>query len=239
MKEEFNRDGYVVRSFYKTSLAFNLTEDHLKAVHSRSTDQYIGYLRTIAKTMDIQKLFTMDHVVKALLELGVSRPSMPTGPVMNVMSPGLRIPGGYDGTKAHQDWPSVQGSLDMVVAWIALTDISKDNYPLEVIPGSHLDGLLLPKYEDGHVGNVMEVDVDESRFVPIECKAGDVVFLSGFLVHRTGHGNRFRAAVSQRFDNANDPSFISRGYPCAQTRTVEREILWYPPTEEVRSVYVD
>ncbi|QTN30431.1 phytanoyl-CoA dioxygenase family protein [Rhodoferax sp. AJA081-3] len=38
----------------------------------------------------------------------------------------------------HQDYWSVQGSLDGVVVWMPLVDVDKENFPLEVIPQSHL-----------------------------------------------------------------------------------------------------
>lgn len=38
---------------------------------------------------------------------------------------------------AHQDWRSVQGSLDGATFWLPLYEIGPDDYPLEVIAGSN------------------------------------------------------------------------------------------------------
>lgn len=151
-------------------------------------------------------------------------------PVMHVMSESLKIPDGYWGTEAHQDWASTQGSLDTTTVWIPLTP-TKDNFSLEVIPGSHRHGLL-----DGVTsGSVLKVEA-EGEFIPLDIGFGDVILMSGFLVHRTGKGNGLRIAVSMRFENVCEHTFIGRGYPSAQKRTVDREILWKPTKEQVQNV---
>lgn len=236
LREDYNRDGYVV---CHNQADINLIPDgffnemELMRMLKKDASSYISYLSMIAKQLTIQSLFLDDNVWSYLIDIGCVSPVLINQPVLHVMSPALRIPDGYYGTAAHQDWPSTQGSLDCVTVWIALTDAGIGNFPLEVIPGSHKRGLL-----DGKMnGSVLEVEADDKEFLPIECKAGDVVFLSGFTVHRTGNGTGFRVAVSQRFDNAVEPTFIERGYPCAQKRVVEREITWKPTVGQVRKVY--
>lgn len=152
-------------------------------------------------------------------------------PVLHVMANSLKIPGGYWGTKAHQDWPSTQGSLVLSTVWIPITNTYK-NFPLEISPGSHRRGLL-----DGVVnGSVFEVEAS-GEFVPVDAGFGDAVTMSGFLVHRTGKGDDgLRVAVSMRFENVNEDTFIARGYPCAQRRVVDRDIGWKPSREQIDAV---
>jgi len=229
LRDDYNRDGYVkvVENIHPSVMLAN--ERELKSMLDADVEKYIGYLRASAKHIEAQRLFLCTRVLAQII--GV--PTIIEQPVLHVMSPALRIPDGYYGTVAHQDWPSTQGSLDSVTVWIALTDAGIGNFPLEVIPGSHKRGLL-----DGKMnGSVLEVEADDKEFIPVECKAGDVIFMSGFTVHRTGQGNGFRVAVSQRFDNAAEPTFIERGYPCAQKRVVDREIRWKPSVEQVQKIY--
>ena len=152
-------------------------------------------------------------------------------PVLHVMANTLKVPGGYWGTAPHQDWSSMQGSLDSTTIWIPITN-TEDNFPLEIIEGSHTKGLL-----DGKVnGSVLEVECD-GEFIPVDAEFGDVVMISSFLVHRTGQGgNGLRIAASMRFENANEPTFIERGYPCAQKRVVDRELKWKPTKEQINAV---
>lgn len=229
LRDDYNRDGYVVCKKIVNPNALIASEYSLKSMHASDIGKYIGYLATCAKHIEAQKLFLDIRLLSQI----ISVPIIIEQPVLHVMSPSLRIPDGYYGTAAHQDWPSTQGSLDCVTVWIALTDITVDDFPLEVIPGSHKRGLL-----DGKMnGSVLEVEADNKDFIPIECKAGDVIFLSGFLVHRTGKGNGFRVAVSQRFDNVSEPTFIERGYPCAQKRVVDRDIKWKPTVGQVQEAF--
>lgn len=233
LREQFNKAGFLVvkKGVRVPAKSFTFTESVLASKLSQSVHNYANYMQLIAHNVN-----TVSMLSKMITVVGnelIDRPSMVGLPVLHAMSPRLKIPDGYYGAAAHQDWPSVQGGLDMVTVWIALTDAGIGNFPLEVIPGSHKRGLREGKPN----GSVLEVEADDKDFIPIECEAGDVVFLSGFTVHRTGNGTGFRLAVSQRFDNATEPSFIERGYPCAQKTVVDREIKWKPTVGQVRAVY--
>ncbi len=234
LRGDYNKDGYVVRpKLAACSVDDSMCLGILKRKFHEGIDKYISYISTMQKLVEFQCIFSSPDIVREINKLGLQSPCVVSYPVLHIMSPDLRIPDGYYGTGAHQDWASTQGSLDCITAWVALTDIGPENFPLEVIPGSHLSGL-----RDGKLsGSVLGVEADDRDFIAIDCKAGDVVFLSGFLVHRTGRGNGFRISVSQRFDNASEPTFIERGYPCAQKRVVDREIHWKPTVGQIRSVY--
>ena len=239
LREDYNRDGYAIMkdcvSMFAEFISCTwLEKESIENSFSKGRDFYTSFLIMSSKRLFLQSLFEQPKITEFFRKKSFDCIAIEQ-PVLHVMSPALRIPDGYYGTTAHQDWPSTQGSLDCVTVWIALTDASIGNFPLEVIPGSHKRGLL-----DGKMnGSVLEVEADDKEFVSIECKAGDVIFLSGFLVHRTGSGTGFRVAVSQRFDNAAESTFIERGYPCAQKRVVDREIRWKPTIEEVQKIYVD
>ena len=151
---------------------------------------------------------------------------LPGGEVVLIVAGDLRIPGGYFGLGPHQDFPSVQGSLDGLVAWIPLTDVDRNSHTLEVVPGSHRRGLIT---QVEHTRNGWEIPPDQlstAEWQPIEATPGDVAFLSVFMIHRTapvGDPGRLRIALSTRFDNAAEPTFIARSYPTAYQRQVRRD----------------
>jgi len=167
---------------------------------------------------------------------------VPGGQVVHIMAEELKIPDGYFGLVPHQDFPSVQGSLDGVVVWVPLVDVDRDNYPLEVIPQSHFDGIL-PAIQNAD--STWETDTSrykESDYVPVEVNVGDVVFMSQFTIHRSskrGTSGRLRLAVSTRFDNADEETFVDRCYPTAYIRTVHREQYFpgFPTVEQVRKIF--
>lgn len=246
MRSMYNKNGYVIyrNLFSSDEIAAVIGDikyivykqgDGLLEILKRSPQKYISILSTCAKTAGLNYLFLQDKTMQVVKRLGIDSPIISSFPVMNVIAHDLQIPGGYVGTEAHQDWPSIQGSLDGITAWACLTE-TEGNFPLEVIPGSHKTGLL-PGQESG---SVLAVDVEGREFIPLICHPGDVVFMSGFLVHRTGSGgDELRVAASIRYDNASDPGFIARGYPCAQRRVVDREMITpgFPTPDQVARIF--
>ncbi len=238
LRDDYNRDGYVVirgEEMCPCQEDWKSKFDTLRLLLKLDIKKYVNRLGMESRLVSVQNRFLDSAIQDPLKCLGISVPVIIGTPILHVMSEELRIPGEafYYGTTPHQDWPSTQGSLDCVTVWVALTDAGVGNFPLEVIPGSHKQGLREGKLH----GSVLEIECDDREFVPLECKAGDVVIFSGFLVHRTGQGSGFRIAISQRFDNADEPTFIERGYPCAQRRVVDREIRWRPTQDQVRKIF--
>jgi ectoine hydroxylase-related dioxygenase (phytanoyl-CoA dioxygenase family) len=113
----------------------------------------------------------------------------------------------------HQDWRSMQGSLDAAVVWIPLATIKKELGALEIIPGSHKWGLLKSEMEDGY-GHIRE-SVGEASAVPVEVEPGDALFFSALLVHQSGTNvtDSIRWSCHFRYNNLTDASFVARGFP--------------------------
>ena len=196
LRDDYNRDGYVVcHDMVSQSMIQHVINEFGKISSCVEKNQatFISTLKAGAKLSSVYDLFRNLFITSFLKKLGLEI-FIIYSPVIHQMGK-IKITDGYNGTSAHQDWASTQGSLDCVTVWIALTDAGIGNFPLEVIPGSHLGGL-----RDGKVnGSVLEVEADDKEFVPIECKAGDVIFLSGFTVHRTGKGNGSSCRLSGHF----------------------------------------
>jgi ectoine hydroxylase-related dioxygenase (phytanoyl-CoA dioxygenase family) len=152
----------------------------------------------------------------------------------------LVIPNGYQGFAAHQDWPSIQGSLDCVVSWVPLVPIHAQKFPLLVSPRSHLRGMLQGRIQ----ANALEIsteDISDDSFIPVIVDVGDVVCMSSWMVHKTGvvGSQGMRISCSTRWDNAAEATFIERKYPCAYQRSVQRNLITpdFPSTEQVQAVF--
>lgn len=213
----------------------------MESVFDKSVDSYLAAARLTGNLASVNSLMIGTEVAGIISELGIEIPVIRTGPYLNIMSGELKIPDGYFGVAAHQDWPSMQGSLDTVTVWVPLMDVDRDMYPLEIIPGSHKNGLL-----DGVVvQNTLEVDkslYDERDFIPVEVEAGDAIFFSAFLIHRSGMNGRkncVRMGCSIRFENAAEPTFVERNFPSAYKRTVVRDFITpnFPSREQVASIF--
>jgi len=98
---------------------------------------------------------------------------------------------GKPGQAWHQDEgfiPTRDRSLN--AAWMALDDATVENGCLWVIPGSHKRGLLWPHRQ--HADDRFDCVVESFQFpytdddaVPVEVKAGSIVFFNGYLLHRS------------------------------------------------------
>ncbi len=97
---------------------------------------------------------------------------------------------GKPGQAWHQDEffiPTRDRSL--VGGWAALDDATVENGCLWVIPGSHKPGVLWParKHEDRRFDCTKEAvfPYGDEDAIPVEVKAGSIVFFNGYLLHRS------------------------------------------------------
>jgi hypothetical protein len=215
---------------------------NMQKLFTADVDAYLATVRHLNKLLSIQDLLFQGAVRAFVAELGLSLPSVPTNPVVSIMSDRLRIQGGYFGLAPHQDWPSIQGSLDAVVIWTPLMDVDVERFPLAVIPRSHdlglWDGVNTPSARE-----ISPQSYRESDFIPVEMRRGDILFMTTFTVHRTGvtHGSTacsgLRIACNTRIENSAEATFVERRYPCAYRRTVERELITdaFPSRQQVKN----
>lgn len=258
-QEAFARDGFFIAKGLISSSIVNRCADELsavfydqlellgiqipndifwraKALHDADILRYkkvVGSLWRLASVGDVVCHSDIRAFLKSVLGFGTI--FVPGGQVVHIQAEELKIPDGYFGLAAHQDWPSVQGSLDGVVVWVPLCNIDNCSYPLEVVPGSHKLGLRPTENPDDRTPWTISGD-PSLRFVPVIVEPGDVVFMSNFTVHRsgtTGKPNYMRVACSTRFDNGNERSFIERAYPSAYVRSVQRQLMDFSDVTEV------
>jgi hypothetical protein len=242
MLEDYKRDGFVVAEGVVEMDELPpldseaVMREHLRILHGKSIDAYLKTVRLIGRDVAVMAVFCAPMVRDLVKELGVRHQIMQTSPAVHIMAEDLKIPGGYDGVGAHQDWPAIQSGLDTVVAWFPFFDVGLDNYPVELAPGSHKLGLL-PAVAGQHISAVDDTGME---FVPVPVKRGDMLLFSAFTVHRTRtQGQGFRIAFSHRYENAAEPTFAARGFPCAQSRVINRELVTpgFPKAEQVREVF--
>jgi ectoine hydroxylase-related dioxygenase (phytanoyl-CoA dioxygenase family) len=118
-------------------------------------------------------------------------------------------PPGFQGQAWHQDEiyiPTRDRSL--IGAWIAMDDATIENGCLWILPGSHRPGYLYPQRDHN---NPEEFDFageshgfDESGEIPVEVKAGAVVYFNGYLLHRSrkNRSQVYRRVLVNHYCNA-------------------------------------
>lgn len=121
-------------------------------------------------------------------------------------------PPGKPGQAWHQDEcfiPTRDRSL--CAAWIAIDDATLENGCLWVVPGSHLAGTLYPLREHSQTDEFdpapESYGFDESNEIPVELRAGSVLFFNGYLLHRSrkNASGRYRRALVNHYMSTQSP----------------------------------
>lgn len=189
--------------------------------------------------ISLHRLSLDERIVAALKELGLEFPNISTRPLLYFNAERLAKKEVYWKLDVHQDWRSMQGSLDSVVVWLPLVDIDKSLGALEVYPGSHLWGLLEAEMTDGY--GHLRSELDKERLVSIEVKRGDALFFSTLLVHQSGTNisPSIRWSCHFRYNNLRDPTFLARGFPHPYLYKPQEELITpdFPSPDEVRKTF--
>jgi Phytanoyl-CoA dioxygenase (PhyH) len=120
-------------------------------------------------------------------------------------------------TKAHQDFPNVQGTTDVYTAWMPLIDCPLDVGPLQIASGSHLDGV----YDFGIAGGAGGIEITdplEGRWVCGDFAAGDVLLFHSMTVHKglPNRSDKLRMSMDVRYQQVSEPFNIDNANPDGQ-----------------------
>lgn len=142
------------------------------------------------------------HKLSAVMERYLAHPAIVEtltsiiGPNVKCMQSMLFIKSaGKPGQAWHQDEDFIPTrDRSLTGGWIALDDATTENGCLWIVPGSHRHGILWPQRE--HDDRNFDCTVESFNFpysdddaIPVEVKAGSIVFFNGYLLHRS-HPNR-------------------------------------------------
>lgn len=157
----------------------------------------------------------------------------------------------------HQDWAFYPHTNDDVLAvGVMLDDMTEDNGPLLIIPGSHT-GPTYDHHQDGRFIGAMDPQacgIDLANAAKVTGKAGACSFHHARVIHGSGQnlsgGDRrlllYQIAAADAWDirgmeEANWEEYadtILAGTPCIEPRLVPAPIrLPYPPAEHAGSIY--
>ena len=196
--------------------------------------------KQVQHLISLHRLSLNEKVIESLKSLGMGFPNISTRPVMYFNHPNLAKEEVYYKVFPHQDWRSMQGSLDSIVLWLPLLDIDINLGALEVIPGSHKWGLITDSVEYGF-GKVALTEEQQSDFVSVEVKVGDALFFSSFLVHQSGNNvtDEIRWSAHFRYNNLEEPSFINRKYAHPYIYRPQEELITtkFPRLKNIKDLF--
>jgi len=201
--------------------------------------EFVNCGKQIQHLISLHRLSLHQRIQQVLKEeFGFQFPNISTRPVLYFNSRYLAKEEVYWRVFPHQDWRSMQGSLDSVVVWVPLTTVDVALGALEVVPGSHKLGLLTTEV----INSFGKVDrFNDSDFVSIEAAQSDVLFFSSFLVHRSGinRTNSIRWSCHFRYNNLGEETFIERGYPHPYLYRPQDELITanFPEPEDLAKLF--
>lgn len=119
----------------------------------------------------------------------------------------------------HQEFPAQLRSKDGVVFWSPLIPISAEHGPVELAIGSHKEGLVPVRSDDGGIGKsgayALRLDREEERLARYEHAApltapGDLIVMDFLTLHQSGLNisNMPRWSMQFRYFNFNDPTGV-------------------------------
>jgi phytanoyl-CoA hydroxylase len=201
---------------------------------------YISTARLTQSLPSVNRLLICDTIIELARELGVEMPVISTRASIHFMTGDLKIPNGYHRSPAHQDWRSMQGSLDSIVYWMPTTLVSARSNPIEFVPRSHLFGLL-DTVEHIQTPTVSDPRISDDKYIPIPVDPGDIIFFSSFMVHRTSEDDDglVRIALSGRFNNAKEKTYVAHGYPTPYKYSYQTNLIHegFPTLGDVAEIF--
>lgn len=233
LRNQLNKEGYIIfKNFFNQPTIVSIRED-AKYIFQIQFDKF-GYCGEFKDNMislfteheeifkncgkliqtgliSLYQLSTHPNLIKCLKGLGIELPNMCTRPVLFFNHPKLAKEEAYYKTPPHQDFQSIESSLDSVVVWVPLVEVNKENGGIKLYPRSHKNGPLPYKTNSGFA----EVERPNIEFIQPELEIGDILIFSTLLVHESGEikDDSIRFSASFRYTNMLETDFIKRGYP--------------------------
>lgn len=169
--------------------------------------------KQIQHLISLHQLSLNDNIILLLKKMGIKSPIISTRPVLYFNHPKLAKQKINHTVDAHQDWRSMQGSLNSIVIWIPLININIELGALKILGGSHLEGLRTDRVENGF-GIVILNQEEIENLVSIEVERGDLLLFSSFLIHQSGDNitNYPRWSCHFRYNDLEESTFIKRSY---------------------------
>jgi hypothetical protein len=164
-----------------------------------------GYLEVLRRINRLERYHALKHHPR-LLGLFERMLGAPVFPHPRVLMRNI-FPGRSEyTTKAHQDYPNVQGTPDVYTAWMPLIDCPLEVGGLQVARGSHALGVLDFGIGNG-AGGIEILDPLEGRWTGGPMRAGDVLVFHSLTVHKgiENRSDRLRMSIDCRFQRVRDP----------------------------------
>jgi len=237
--KQFNRMGYT-ETTNVSEIEKNIFDGFMYRLFQDDFEVLSNCGKQVQHLISLHKLSLCDEILSLLKEIGMKFPNISTRPLLFFNHPSLSKEKLYYKVDAHQDWRSMQGSLNSVVVWVPLMKIPKQLGALEILPMSHINGLLTTHFDRGF-GMVKLSSEQSEEFLSVEVELGDILLFSSFLIHQSGENisDTPRWSCHFRYNDLGDISFIQRGYPHAYIYKPVEELITpdFPKVADIQNLF--
>lgn len=236
VKEEVsNIFSFQYDHLYKNNKPMNNTDELITFLYNNNRDAFLACSKQAQKIPLIHNLASSEKIIDLLSKINLNKPTISYTPLLMFNS---KIMNKYI-TPPHQDWRSMQGSLDSVVVWIPLQDVYDGFGNIELVPKSHKKGLVSTKSDDWF-RKIEDKDYD-NKFSSIKISKGDALIFSTFLIHRTGINNHknIRWSLQFRYNNLSEETYIQRGFPDPYKHFPVEDLITknFPTIEKIEEIF--
>lgn len=203
----------------------------------KNWDHYIACCHAARECPYIYNYGTSSKVLNLLKKIGLKLPNLNIKPLLLFSSKELATHKFYWKTEAHQDYQRMMGSLDSVVLWAPISKISKNMGYLQIVEGSHLEGL--HSHTDSGPGFFIK-NQNERKWKSIVMNRGDLLVFSSFLLHRSGlnQSKKIRMTATWRYDNLFDEFYCTRDFfKPFDHKIKDISFLQTPKIDQIRKVF--
>ena len=221
-----------------TSITDDEFENGIVELFNKHFDTYINCGKQAQHLINLHRISLNENLVNKLKEFGLNFPVISTRPVMYFNKAKLAKTEEFYKVPPHQDWRSMQGSLNAIVVWIPLDRVTEELGALKIIPGSHKKGLFDSK-ENAWYRQIDAISSDS--FISVEVEAGDALFFSSFLVHSSGNNilDKIRWSCHFRYNDLSENTFIQRNYAHPYIYKPIQELITpdFPSIDQVKNIF--
>ena len=244
MNKKFNEDGYIVLKkffnpdnelqniYYEISKLGNFIEagfNPFKHFEEKNLTemQRSNFYKILRYLPSLNKLSSSLKALELCRKIGLKFPV-----IMNSCNIRMDFPHGDEYLfHWHQDLTYLLGSINALTFWIPLTPVNKINGTIELVPGSHKNGIYDIEYVSSkplHANSVLspkDVKLKENPIdgiIQIEANPGDLVVFSQLLLHRStpNRSDKTRWAVQLRYADAMSKHFYENNYPFGDSTNI-------------------
>lgn len=189
-------------------------EQNIAALFAANFDAFLGCNRQCQQLFSLYSMFINAANQTLVKSLGLEMPTVCVKPILYINSPRISEHEFHYKTPAHQDWRSMQGSHNSIVQWLPLVNMYESLGALEILPKSHLKGMLKTE-EHPWYRQIAPQQLEGQTFQDVILNKGDLLVFSAYLVHQSGDitTNRFRWSCHFRMNDVGESAFIDRNYP--------------------------